>query len=250
MSAPKKVDLVFVIDASESMRPCLKGLAAHLEEVLRPLQGQSMEVRFGLVACSCGKGDAGSPIYQLTSLASSWVEMFDTLYHGGGSAQGALFTADPDALSRRLGQVQVIGDENHLFALDCALDFPFGPVSTTRRVVALFSDEKIEDGMLQPGEAESMIPKLIEKMTARRVLLFGSLPGSPALDALGSAEGAQIETVTGGDGLASVNFGKLLAQMAKTISICSLQGNEGAFQKALYGQDKFAAGSGSFEGLR
>ena len=250
MNAPKKVDLVFVIDSSASMRPCLKGLAAHLGEILRPLQGQAMEVRFGLVASSCGKGDSGNRVYSLTTLAASWQETFDVLYKSGSSAQGDLFTSDPDQFSRRLDEVSVEGNENHLFALDCALDFPFRPVATTRRVVALFSDEKIEDGMLDEGEAELMIPKLIEKLTARRILLFGSLPGSPALDSIGSADGAQIEPVSGGDGLASVNFGKLLAQMAKTISVCSLQGDEGSYQKALYGQDTFVAGSGTFDGFR
>ena len=247
MPAPKKVDLVFVIDASESMRPCLKGLAEHLNDVLRPLQGQAMDVRFGLVACSVGAGSSGGRVVRLTSLGGDCLEH---LYGGNGTSPEGLFTTDPAALSRSLASLELGGDENHLLALDCAFDFPFGPVSTTRRVVALFSDEKVEDGLLESEEIRLVIPELIQKMAARRILFFGSLPGSPALDALGSAEGAQIEPVKGGDGLASVDFSKLLAQMAKTISICSLQGNEGTFKKALYGQDSFTDGTGTFDGLR
>jgi hypothetical protein len=46
------VDLVFVIDTSGSMAPCLVQLRKHLNELINPLQGFVSKIRFGLVAMS------------------------------------------------------------------------------------------------------------------------------------------------------------------------------------------------------
>ena len=47
----KNVDIVFVIDASGSMRPCFEGLANNMDEIVRPLQGYNLNVRLGLAPC-------------------------------------------------------------------------------------------------------------------------------------------------------------------------------------------------------
>ena len=39
-------------------------------------------------------------------------------------------------------------------------------------------------------------------------------------------------------------------QMGKSISVSSLQGNEGAYDRAIHGQDNMGTGEGSFEGMR
>jgi hypothetical protein len=235
------VDLVFVIDASESMRPCFEGLARNLDQVLSPLQGFDFKVRLGLVAMSLGSSANGGRVVRTVTLAGDEAPIYQ--------ASAELFTEDGRQFGAKLRGIELAGDENHLVALDCALDFPFGPIANTRRVVALFSDEKIEDGMVSDQD-KSRIPELIRKITDRKVLLFASLPFSPALEMLGSVNGAQIEPVEGGDGLASVNFGKLMVQMAKSISVSAMQGEEGTYKKALWGQDRWAAGAGSFTGHR
>lgn len=235
------VDLVFVIDASESMRPCFEGLARNLDQVVCPLQGFNFKVRLGLVAMSLGRSPNNTRVVNTVTLSGDEAP----IYQGGSG----LFTEDGNLFGTKLRSIELSGDENHLVALDCALDFPFGPISSTRRVVALFSDEKIEDGMVTDQD-KAKIPELIRKITDRKVLLFASLPFSPALEMLGSVNGAQIEPVDGGDGLAAVNFGKLMTQMAKSISVSAMQGEEGDYKKALWGQDRWAAGEGSFTGLR
>jgi hypothetical protein len=233
---PSSVDIVFVMDTSESMRPCFEGLSRHLDEVVRPLQGFNFDVRLGLFGMSVGRG--------------IW-PLFSTVRGGGGDwwtadiygrAEG-LFTPDRGAFSSLLRSLPLLGDENHLFALDCALDFPFGPLATTRRVIALFSDERIEDGAkIFSGERLDnlelgKIPDLVTKFMARRVQFFGALPQSSALFELAATDGCQIEDVEGGDGLARVDFRKLLAQMARSISMLSLQGGAETYQRALFGQD-------------
>lgn len=246
MSA-KIVEIVFVIDTSGSMRPCFDGLVANLDSVVRPLQGFDFEVRMGLVGCKVLK-NTGS---------DGRVVCIETLDGGGlgriySSQDARLFTADAPTFSCALKALTAAleGDENHLIALDCALDYPFGPLGTTRRVVALFSDERIEDGFVTKADLGKVDP-LVDKMMARRIQFFGALPMSPALEQLASADGCQVEAVNSGDGLASVNFGKLLGQMAKSISGTSLQGLESPYQRALFGQDKWGTTSNfSADGLR
>jgi hypothetical protein len=238
------VDVVFVVDASESMRPCFESLARNLEQFLSPLQGFRFRIRLGLVAVKVGRSADGSRVIYTETLAGSGL---DPIY--AGDDQSALFTESPTAFIQALRRVELAGDENSLLALDFALDFPFGPVGTTRRVVAMFSDERVEDGAVEDGEA-TKLPELIKKIGDRRVLLFAAVPASPLLDLLGSVDGAQIHTVQGGDGLGSVDFGKLMRQMAKTISVASLQGNEGLYKRALFGQDAWGTASGSFDSLR
>jgi hypothetical protein len=236
------VELVFVIDTSESMRPCLEGLARNLDQIVQPLQGFNWKVRFGLVALSMGKADGGAMAVRGVTLAGDVGVIYQE--------SSALFTEDAAGFAAKVRGLELGGDENHLIALDCAFDFPFGPLDKTRRVVALFSDERIEDGMLGPIPIEGSIEKLAEKATARRIMLFAALPSSPALDQLGGIPCSQIEPVTGGDGLASVNFSKLLEQMGKSISVSSLQGHEGTYERGIFGQQQWSRGTGSFDGLR
>lgn len=230
MSA-QAVEVVFVIDASGSMRPCFEALTRNLECLLKPLQGFNFQIRLGLVALNVGKSSRGGLVI------SAWTMAGDErpIYAG---AQDALFTQSPDRFLQRLRDVKLEGDEHAFIALDMALDHPFGPVSSTRRVVALFSDERIEDGAVGAQDIERL-PELLHKIAARRILLFGALPGSPLLDELANADRSQFETVNGGDGLASVDFSKLLGQMAKSISVASLQGDEGACTRALWRQDRW-----------
>jgi hypothetical protein len=47
---PQNVDLVLLVDASESMKPCFTQLREHLKDLLYPLQPANFKVRFGLVA--------------------------------------------------------------------------------------------------------------------------------------------------------------------------------------------------------
>jgi hypothetical protein len=236
------VEVVFVIDSSGSMQPCFDGLAMNLERFLKPLQGFKFRIRLGLVALKVGEADGGGRLYDIDTLAGG----MDPIYDHAESMRKKLFTDSADAFLRQLRAVSLSGDENNLLAIDLALDFPFGPLAKTRRVVAVFSDERLEDGAVSDDELER-IPKLSAKVGQRRVLLFAAMPESPALEALGATDGCHIQTVDGGDGLKSVDFGKLMDQMAKSISVMSMQGAEAPYQRALFGQDKWGTGDGSFE---
>jgi hypothetical protein len=234
MASPAQVDLVLVIDTRSSMRPCIEQLKMHLKELIKPMQGQVGRVRFGLVGLSASAKD-GAVVYVPRTLAGD-TESIGWLY--GGDAQREFLTGDPDKVIARLDTFTVTGDEDNLVALDIALDHPFGPVSTTKRVVALFSDEKLEAGA-QRTAIKEYIPRIVEKLHARRIKLFCAMPYSDAAQQLSEANGSEIEDV-GGQGLSTVDFKALLGQMGKSISVSSLQGAlEEKYERALFDQDEW-----------
>jgi hypothetical protein len=234
VNAPN-VDLVLVIDASDSMKPCIDQLRRHLRELVKPMQGHVGRVRFGVVSLSASDV-GGSHVYRVRTLAGDEAPLYD-----GTANQFEFFTADADKVTRALDAIEVSADEHNLLALDIALDHPFGSTSDTKRVVALFSDEPLEAG-IEGQAALEKLPALIDKIHKRRVKLFCALPYSEAAQQLSEANGSELEIVDAGQGggLAGVDFRALLSQMGKSISVSSLQGalSEGPPQP-LFGQDRW-----------
>lgn len=241
------VDLVIVLDTSASMSPCFDGLRNHLSDLAKPMEGLVAKVRYGLVTTSVARSEK-SFAYHMEGLGG--VNILDALYAKHPNDPPRLFSENARDLADALAQLRPQGDEDLLVALDCALDFPFAPLAETRRVIALFSDEPLEENSLFKKHREK-IPDLIQKIQARRVQLFMAMPLSPSSEELAEADRSELEQVDGGDGLAGVDFKVLLQQMGKSISSASLQATrEPTFTPALFGQDQWGKGSGSFEGMR
>jgi len=235
----QKVDLVLAIDCSQSMTPCFQGLVDHLGGLLKPLESASFEIRIGVLAMAASRTKEKSVIYPMYGIGAQGMDLLKILY--GQSDASKLFTQSTATVIECLKNVPVKGDEDLLMLLDTAADFPFGPVHSTRRVVAMFSDEPIEDGLADQA-AIARISELGQKYMARRIKLFAALPHSPAADQLASFDGSELECISSGDGLTSVDFRKLFEAMAKSISVLSVQGTGGEdYKRAMFGQDKFVA---------
>lgn len=233
MNATINVDLVLVVDTSASMRPCIEGLRYHLRDLLKPMQGYVAKVRFGLVGLSASMSN-GDILYVPATLAGGR-ESIEKLY--AAPNQYKFFTEDPDEMIKRLDELTIAGDEDNLVALDLAMDHPFGPSDTHKRVIALFSDEKLETGIQRSGVLEA-IPRVVEKLHARRIKLFCAMPYSDAAQQLAEANGSEIEDIGDGAGLASVDFKLLLTQMGKSISVSNFQGSSREeYLPALFGQN-------------
>ena len=134
----QNVDLVLLVDSSESMRPCFASLREHLKDLLYPLQQANFKVRFGLVAYAAGR-DRGSPVYDHTFIGGSGPEMIQKLYSPSVSAVDFL-TSDSAVVTRVLSGLEAQGNEDTLLAHDIAADFPYGSPESTRRVIAVFTD--------------------------------------------------------------------------------------------------------------
>ena len=250
MAAPN-VDLVLVIDGSASMRPCFDGLRAHLATLIQPLQGTTARMRIGLLVSSVGKEGDGGLLYNVTTLAGTGLPVFKSLYSRGANdpdPRNEFFTSDSTRVTQVLASVKMIGDEDMLFALDTAADFPFGALRDTKRVIALFSDEKFEHGA-DRGQHADRIPEIREKLMARHIQLFMAVPDGHAAQELAMTDRCEVEIVQGGDGLRGLDFSRLLSQMGKSISASSLQSTkEPAWSRALFGQDQMVEGDGQFDG--
>ena len=237
------VDMMFVIDISGSMAPCLDSLRKHLDQLTQPLQGYVSKIRFGFVAMSVTPVNNQS-IYSLNLLSCSGETAFDKLYQKNSNYRinnNDFFTDDPKQFTKALASLVPQGDEDMLVSLDIAAVMPFGPLSNTKRVIALFSDEPFEGGV--DGNSNNyLIPKLIEKLQQRHIQLFVAVPDSDAVQQLSTADRSEIELVDSGKGLAGVNFALLMSQMGKSISGSSMQILvEPPYTRALYGQDKWVS---------
>lgn len=237
--ANPNADIVFVIDASESMQPCFDALRSHLDAILQPMQGSVSKVRFGLVAQSAGKL-RGRAIYDHRFLCGADLDVLQRLYRRGpndSDPREEFFTSDARRFASVLAEIKPQGNEEMLVALDVAADFPFGPIADNKRVIALFSDEPFEEGVLA-GELNARIPEIIEKLQRRRIHLFMAVPESEAALELAMADRSEAEFVDGGNGLQAVDFKLLLGQMGKSISGSSVQAaDEPPYTRALFGQD-------------
>jgi len=241
----QQVDLVLVLDASRSMKPCFAALCKHLEAVLIPLQGHITKVNFGLLAMNVGKHGEGHVVRSY--FLGGDTEIFDDLYQspvGAPISRQSFFTTDAADVVARLEEIKPEGDEEMLIALDIAADFPFGPLASTKRVIALFSDEQFETGALGKGTAETL-PQLMEKLQARHIQLFAAIPEGRSAEQLAAVDRSEIEFVESGGGLSSVDFGQLLRQMGKSISVSVLQATgEERYQRGLFGQEDWGSGAG------
>lgn len=228
----KQIDLVFVIDASSSMASCFEGLCAHIGDMLIPMKQAGLPVRFGLVTHQV----PSEPYPKITTLIGDHRSIY---LHPGPE----LFTENPNVLKAAFKSVKPMSDERNLVALDCALDFPFGPLDSTIRVISLFSDEGVETGS-HPEEDIRMIPTLIEKIQARGIRLYGAVPESEAFDRLAEVDGSEFEYIDAyrsdrHSSFDQVDFKALLGQMGKSISASKAQGFEKPYRRALFGQDQW-----------
>ncbi len=244
MPAPN-VDLVFVIDASESMKPCIDGLRENIKSLLQPMQGYISKTRFGVITHSVGiDAEDGASVYRIRTLAGPGLSPIYGEPSDSHDPQNRFLTDNVNTLIEFLDNIDLSGDEDSLLALDCALDFPFGPIENTKRVVALFSDETFETGVFSK-DYQSKIPELINKIQARHIQLFAAMPDGDAIQELAEVDRSEVELIQGGDGLASVDFHLLLGQMGKSISASMLQSTgEGQYKRGLFNQENFGATSG------
>lgn len=106
--------------------------------------------------------------------------------------------------------------------------------------MVLLTDEPPETGAL-PEARRRKVPDLILKINDLRVKLFLVGPYSETFAELQAADGSdylQIEDGDVGNGLASVDFRKVMGSIAKSISVASLQATPKSAKRALFGQDR------------
>ena len=254
-SQGKQADVVFVIDASGSMRECFDQLRAHLRTFVEPFREEGFDsLRLGLFAYSANIDYTTNVcIYRNLVIGGSGASAMRALYGAEPPDAGLFFTrsgggaVDVETFCRRLNDIRCKGDEDTPFALDCAADFPFGPLRSTRRVIVLFTDEKLEDGVLKQasiGENMSLFDKVMKKLVKRHITLYAFAPQSPVTVAMSDYSRvffAEVPEFRPGntDVWTNLDFERVLQMMGKKISSSLTGGEEDSSDRAVFGQDKW-----------
>ena len=238
-------DIVFVVDGSASMRPCIDALKSKIKSFVHSLQSANtsgFDVRLEFISIAASPTPDGSgATYRV--LSSTGPDVFDRLYKIR-SGNAPFWASSVDQFEAALSEIKPEGDEDNLLALDMALDLPWREDSASHRMVVLLTDEPPETGCF-PRDSASLAPALVEKLNALRVKLLMVAPYSEILVELQCADGAdyiQLEDHEIDSGLSGVDFGKIFDVIAKSVSVETLQGHFKAAPQALFGQDKFGRG--------
>jgi len=158
------------------------------------------------------------------------------LYKG---TEGRFFTKDITVFQNALGEVRTGDNESPFVALDCALDLPWRRTAECHRVVILFTDEPVEGGNRQE-ESRRLRDAIVEKLHRLKVLLYLITPASEGFEYLAGVDKCEWTVVDGGDGLKSVEFGKLLGDIGKSVSVSQSNGIAPVtVTRALFGQDRW-----------
>ncbi len=248
MSTRGVVDVVLCLDASKSMRPCFDGVRRHLLDFVQGLgsggqQQRQLDLRFDFLIHSCGEHGP----FRASTLRHSGPSLIQALY-GSRQDSSSFFTRDCVEIQLALEKVEVEGDEAPLVAMDFALDYPWRPRQQCHRVLICMTDEPFEQGA--PGDPKSgfsladqaaKVPQLIEKFQASGVMLFLVAPKSEVFKKLSLISKSQYKVMDqSGDGLRSIDFGKILEQIGKSVSVANLQAvADPKVQRALFGQDQW-----------
>lgn len=240
MAGRNCADIVFCIDASGSMRPCIEGVQNNIEKLLEGLKNDGMinwDVRYDFLAFH--QNDEG--VQWFLSING---DPIDLIYKEKNSS--AFFTKDirkfRDALKNN---IEVEGEEMQLVALDIAMDFPWRNSGDCHRVVVLMTDEAVETGVFVE-EQKKQIDNLIEKAQDKRIKLFIIAPESEAfykLSELDRCEYTDIECDR--DGLRTVDFSKLLQTIGKSVSVSQTYDGGSTDPMPLFGQPKWGTVDGA-----
>lgn len=257
MSDAKRADVVFVIDASDSMKPCFEELKKNIKKFVKPFQEEGFEsLRLGLLAYNAGPGDE-KWVYRNTFINGDAPENMNILYGEDEDAKESFFTrsgdgfVDVDTFCDRLDQITCCADENTPLAMDIAGDFPFEPLCSTRRIMIVFTDEKLEDGVMKNeaiGENCSVLNQVMDKISnERHISLYYFGPVCDGLKEISEYSRVVIQEVKdyhkraeGENIWAAMDFEKVLEGMGRNISQSVLQQvAENEYHSAVYGQDQW-----------
>jgi hypothetical protein len=247
MSTRGVADIVFCLDASESMVPCFDGVKDHVVDFIEGLRsdGQTVwDLRFDVVALQCGLTGDGRRLWNILSVFHD--DLWMKLYKSSFFSSGHFFTSSIREFRDGISRIELKGNESSLISLDFALDFPWRKASKCHRIVIMMTDEPFETGAGE--EDRKKIPALIEKIQDLRVMLFLVTPESRAFARLAEVDRCEHWVVDEtGRGLAGVNFSEVMSYIGKSVSVSTLQqGGASRSRRGLFGQSSWVRTTGSF----
>ncbi len=208
------VDVALIIDLSQSMRPCIRNLAEHLDTFVSGLRHYEVKVATGRVVL-----DAQIAIVGHRATHGKIIELFVQP-----------FTQDLARTCRSLGQLADLAgrrSEATLHAVDWAIDHLDWREGEHRRTLAVFTDERVSTGDLTGVTAET-VPHFLEKLFGFTLFLAAPVTRSDRAPVT-YAELAKMSFCKGHYEVrgardaewAKVDYGALLDGLAKSASLAS-----------------------------
>ena len=238
MAGRNCADIVFCIDASGSMKPCIDAVRNNIEKLLEGLQSDvqtTWDVRFDFLAFH----DSKDGVHWYKSVELPTMPLFEAIYKNGD--KGKLFSKDLAAFKAGLKGIEVEGEEEQLLALDIAMDFPWRPSDGCHRVVVLLTDESVETGVCV-DEQKKRIDALIAKVMDKRIKLFIIAPESEGFYRLSSADRCEYDdSGAEQDGLRNVDFSKMMSAIGKSVSVAQTYDGASSAPKPNFDQMEWSA---------
>ena len=238
MAGRNCADIVFCIDASGSMMPCIDAVRNNIEKLLEGLQSDvqtTWDVRFDFLAFH----DSKDGVHWYRSVALEGCPLIDAIYKGIDT--GKFFTKDMAAFKAGLKGIEVEGEEQQLLALDIAMDFPWRSSDGCHRVVVLLTDEPVETGVFVK-EQTSKVDTLIAKVMDKRIKLFIIAPESESFYRLSSADRCEYDD-SGAErkGLRNVDFSKMMTAIGKSVLVAQTYAGANSKPQASFDQLDWSA---------
>jgi len=242
MAGKNCADIVFCIDVSISMDPCLEGVCEHVGKLVEGLasNGQTdWDVRFDFLAFSDGMEGACTGItnHFYRSVFQNSVEIIRAIYHNGDKQK--FFTRDVKKFKKALGDTGTFYSQQHPQALDIAADFPWRPSDSCHRVIILLTDDiscRRSDNLF----TQERLDALVNKIQRKRIKLFMVAPEDPFYGTLGSIDRSVYDPCPSRNLTPeSIDFKELLSNIGKSVSTSQYVDNGDTEPEPIYGQQNW-----------
>ncbi|MCJ7525896.1 MAG: VWA domain-containing protein [Candidatus Aminicenantes bacterium] len=214
MKQMAKTDIVFCIDISGSMEPCIAGVKQNIHGFIDLIE-KDPEVTID---------------WRLGFLAHISLGFFVRE-----------FTTDVQEFRRALDSLQTGGDEANLPALDLCLDFPWR--SDAHKFVIMFTDEGVATGW-EPEQSRSKVDQLMKKIMdigASVYIIAIDAPESDDYRRIATANKCRFIGIPASSNFKVVNFDEMLAKLGKSVSTGSrgIVSSQQSVMNDLYGVKNF-----------
>ncbi len=250
MSTKNVADILFCIDASDSMKPCFDALISHLNDLINSLRGDGGEwdIRLDFISQSVAisQNDKDTRVFKHNSAMCN--DVLTSLYNKT-NPEDYFFTSDRQKFLDALSGIECMGDEAMLVALDTAIDFPWRHSAECHRVLIFLTDEPCETNVDKGEKYPKIINDIISKIQERRIMLFIVAPESQAYDHLSQANLCEYKVIdSSNDGFRKVNFSKIMEFIGRSVSVAEVTASiSDTSYRALYGQDKWTGAKGEYD---
>jgi len=182
-------DIVFCIDASGSMEPCIEGVKKHIQKLLDGIlsnpQLSYLDWRLGIVA------------------------------HDSTNFFILDFTNNLSRFKEALKKITSGGNEFTLPALDWCLDFNWR--DNAHKIIILFTDEPLEGGE-EPEFQRSKIKELFEKIITLKAMVYFVGPDCPEYRDIQKLPKCIFEPIEEHSDFFNIEFDKVMERIGKTLS--------------------------------